>query len=128
MGESLGHVLDRRALAPVHLGRGAEPKRRLIMDVHAIWDVRVRHDVDVICRVRLRGLDRRRLVKARIALPVAIDGLVDPVAYRHLGPCVRVRCVDVGLGLGFGCGTGDAGERQQRDGSELHGGGFGKEG
>ncbi|KAL1848360.1 hypothetical protein VTK73DRAFT_10134 [Phialemonium thermophilum] len=116
-GGQVGQMARRRA--PVHAGRDAQAKRRLVVDVDAVRQVRQRDDIDVVGRVLGRRLHGGRLHQAREAPAVAVDGRVDPVADGHVGSRVRVGGVD------GGCGTGRTQQRREkgtgRDESGHHG-------
>jgi hypothetical protein len=107
-----------RITPPLHTRIRTQAKRRLVMDIDALWHVRQGDDIHIVGGVVAGGRHGRGLDEAREALSVAIGVLIRPVADGDGGPGVGIGLVDVGLGAGV-----DGGKEEGAEG-EGGGGGF----
>lgn len=64
-----------------NLRRGSNSERGLEMDVHSIWKVRQRDNIDVVGRSRAGGSDCRWLDQTNETFAVSVDGVVDKAVF-----------------------------------------------
>jgi hypothetical protein len=95
LGDTAGSVGQIRGTAtPLDGGARAQTEGRLVVNVDSTGSVGSGDDIDVVAWVGRGRFDSRRHGETRESLPVAIDGIVNPITNWHGWASVRIGLVD----------------------------------